>query len=328
MSVTVRIRCLCIALGILLLSGVPGVVRAGEFPERPITAVIAFAPGGAPDLLFRPMAELAKKHLGVPVVIVNKPGGGGLTGTAEVARAKPDGYTVLMNFGGGEIVVSPHLEKVPFDPMKDFEPIIMIGHYPSALLVREDSPWKTLEEFIQAAKKSPGELRYSHTGALGLNNLTTLTFMKLAGITLTPIPTAGGGQAMNMLLGGHVEAAQIAFPVAWPQVHAKQLRCLAYALPKRSEVYGDAPTFAEQGFDMRFTIAQGIAAPKGTPKEVVKKIHDAFAAAYHDKSITEVMTTIRFTPHYLNSEDFTKYIREMYDYYGSVIAKLGITATK
>src|SRR5512137_2595285 len=109
---TVQIWCLCVAVGLLVLPGVPVSVGAGEFPERPITAVIAFAPGGAPDILFRPMAELAKKHLGVPVAIVNKPGGGGITGSAEVARAKPDGYTVLMNFGGGEILVSPHLEKV------------------------------------------------------------------------------------------------------------------------------------------------------------------------------------------------------------------------
>jgi tripartite-type tricarboxylate transporter receptor subunit TctC len=316
-----------LACGMLLASQV-ALAAAREFPERPITAVIAFAPGGAPDILFRPLAELAKKHLGVPVVIVNKPGGGGIPGTNEVAKAKPDGYTVLMNFGGGEVLASPHLEKVPFDPIADFDPVIMIGHYPTAFFVREDAPWKTLEEFVQAAKKSPGELRYSHPGTLSLNNLTTLTFMKQAGISLTGIPTAGGGQAMNMLLGGHVEAAQIAFPVAWPQVQAKQVRCLAYALPQRSPTYGDAPTFAEKGYDMRFTIAQGIAAPKGTPKEAIKKIHDAFAAAFHDKSITEVMTTIRFTPHYLNSEDFAKYVKEMHAYYGDVIKKLGITAKK
>ncbi|MFB3819197.1 MAG: tripartite tricarboxylate transporter substrate binding protein [Candidatus Methylomirabilales bacterium] len=328
MGSAVKTARLVLALGLLVLAGSTLPAWAREFPERPITAIIAFAPGGAPDILFRPLAELARKHLGVPVVITNKPGGGGIPGTAEVARAKPDGYTILMNFGGGEVLASPHLEKVPFDPVKDFEPVIMIGQYPTAFFVREDSPWKTLEDFIQAARKSPGELRYSHPGTLSLNNLTTLTFMKLAGINLTGIPTAGGGQAMNMLLGGHVEAAQIAFPVAWPQVQARQVRCLAYALPKRSEIYGQAPTFAEKGFDMRFTIAQGIAAPKGTPQAAIKKIHDAFAAALHDKSIAEVMTTIRFTPHYLNSEDFGKYVRDMHAYYGEVIHKVGLAAKK
>lgn len=128
---------------------------AKEFPEKPITAIIAFAPGGAPDLLFRPMAELAKKHLGVPVVIVNKPGGGGIPGTAEVARAKPDGYTILMNFGGGEQLISPHLEKVPFDTLKDFDPVILIGYYPSALFVQEESPWKTLKISSKRRKRDP-----------------------------------------------------------------------------------------------------------------------------------------------------------------------------
>jgi len=301
---------------------------AKEYPEKPITAIIPFAPGGAPDLLFRPLADLAKKHLGVPVVILNKPAGGGVAGSAEVAKAKPDGYTILMNFGGGEHLVSPHLEKVPFHTLKDFAPIIMISYYPSALFVREDSPWKTLEDFIKAAKKSPGNLRYSHPGTATMNHLAALALEKMAGISISGIPTGGGGQAVNMLLGGHVEAAQVGFPVAWPQVQGKQIRCLAYSLPTRSDIYPGAPTYVEKGFDIRFAINQGIAAPQGTPREIIKKLHDAFAAAYNDKSTKEVMATIRFTPNYLNSEDTGKYIREMYQYMGENIKKLGVTLKK
>ena len=314
--------------GIILCGGTSLPSAAPEYPEKPINAIIPFVAGGAPDLLFRPLSEIAQKHLGVPLVIFNKPAGGGMAGTQEVARAKPDGYTILMNFGGGEHLVSPHLEKVPFDTLKDFEPVIILSYYPSGLFVKEDSPWKNLEEIIEYAKKNPWALRYSHPGTATMNHLAALAFEKIAGISLSGIPTGGGGPALNMLLGGHVEAAQIGVPVAWPQVHGGQIRCLAYSLPKRSGMYPGAPTYVEKGYDLRFAINQGIAVPKGTPKEVVQKLHDAFALAFKEKGFQEIMEKVRFSPNYMNSEDTAKYIREMYQYYGDVIKKLGVTLKK
>jgi len=314
--------------GCFLGAGLSWASSAKDFPEKPVNAIIPFAPGGAPDLLFRPLSDLAKKHLGTPIVVLNKPGAGGVTGTVEVAKAKPDGYTILMNFGGGEHLIYPYLEKVPYDTFADFEPVILLSYYPSGLFVREEAPWKSLEDFILAAKNKPGELRYSNPGTPTMVNIAAVAFQKMAGITLSPIPTGGGNPALNMLLGGHVEAAQLGVPVAWPQVQAKKIRCLADSLPKSSEMYPGAPTYLEKGFDIRFAINQGIAAPKGTPREVIKKIHDAYAAAYRDKSTQEVMTTLRFAPYYLNSEDFAKYLREMYQYYGEVIKKVGITIKK
>jgi tripartite-type tricarboxylate transporter receptor subunit TctC len=312
-------------VGITLCGGIRLTLATPDYPEKPVNAIIPFAAGGAPDLLFRPLSEVAQKHLGVPIVILNKPAGGGIAGTQEVARAKPDGYTILMNFGGGEHLVSPYLEKVPFDTLKDFEAVVMISYYPSGLFVKADSPWKTLEEFTEYAKKNPGTIRYSHPGTATMNHLNALAYEKMAGVSINGIPTGGGGPALNMLLGGHVEAAQIGVPVAWPQVQGGQIRCLAYSLPKRSEIYPGAPTYVEKGYDLRFAINQGIAAPKGTPKEIIKKLHDAFAAAFKDKDFQEVLVKVRFAPNYMNSEETAKYIKEMYQYYGEIIKKLGVT---
>ena len=318
---------LFILTGVILLvtSAVQG---AEKFPEKPVNAVIGYAAGGAPDLVFRPLAEIAKKHLGGPIAIVNKPGGGGISGTLEVLKAKPDGYTLLLNFGGGEHLLFPHLEKVPFDTLTDFEPIIMISYYPSGLFVKADSPWKTLEEFTAAAQKKPGSLRYSHPGPASMVNLANVTYQKLAGITLSPIPAGGGAPALNMLLGGHVEAAQLGVPVAWPQVEGGQIRCLAYSLPKKTEMYPGAPTYVEKGFDIRFAVNQGIAAPRGTPKEIIKKLFDSFSLAYNDPEFQRILTRVRFAPNYLNTEDSAKYIRDMYEYYGQVVKKAGLKVEK
>jgi tripartite-type tricarboxylate transporter receptor subunit TctC len=205
---------------------------------------------------------------------------------------------------------------------------MMTSYYPSGLFVKEDSPWKTLEEFVQHARKNPGAVRYAHTGQGAVNHLNALSLEREAGLTLTGIPTGGGGQALNMLLGGHVEAAQVAVPVVWPQVEAKQVRCLAYSLPQRSELYPGPPTYREKGYDFRFWISQGIAAPKGTPAEAVKKLHDAFAAAFNEKIFQQTMQTLRFPPYYLNTEDTVKYLAEMYQYYGQAVKKLGVTLKK
>jgi len=325
---TFKTKTICfiiLIVGITLCGGIRLTLATPDYPEKPVNAIIGYAAGGAPDLFFRPLADLAQKHLGVPVVILNKPGGGGISATQEVAKAKPDGYTILMNFGGGEHLLYPHLEKVPFDTLKDFEPVIMLSYYPSGLFVREDSPWKTLEEFTDYAKKNPGAVRYSHPGTASMVHLTAVAFEKMAGISLQGIPTGGGSPAMNMLLGRHVEAAQLGVPVAWPQVQGGQVRCLAYSLPKRSEIYSGAPTYAEKGYDIRFAVNQGIAAPQGTPKEVIKKLHDAFTLAYKDKGFQGTLVKMGFSPNYLNTEESTKYIKEMYQYYGDITKKLGIT---
>ena len=321
--------CLTILLFVFTLGGGGTLVFGAEkYPEKPVNAIIGYAAGGAPDLVFRPLAEIAQKYLGAPIVILNKAGGGGVSGSLEVAKARPDGYTLLLNFGGGEHLLFPHLEKPPFDTLADFDPVIMLSYYPSGLFVKADSPWKTLEEFTEYAKKKPGELRYSHPGTASMINLANVTYQKIAGIRLSAIPTGGGVPAMNMLLGGHVEAAQLGVPVAWPQVEGGQIRCLAYSLPKRTEMYPGSPTYAEKGFDIRFAVNQGIAAPKGTPKEIIQKLHDAFARAFQDKEFQEVLGKVKFTPNYLNTEDTAKYIKEMYQYYGEVVKKFGITLEK
>lgn len=298
------------------------------YPDKPINAIMPFAPGGAPEMIYRPLFEIARQKLGQPLVIINKPGGGGVAGSAEVARAKPDGYTLLLNFGSGEHLVDPHLADVPFNTLTDFSPVVMISRFPTGVFVRANSPWKTLEDFIEHARKNPGTLRYSHPGRGTINHLAALALEKRAGIKMNDIPTAGGGAALNMLLGEHVEAAQIGLPVAWPQVEAKQIRCLAYSLQSRSELYPDAPTYLEKGYDIRMTVNQGIAAPKNTPKEIIAALQDAFAAAFKDQSFQEVFKTIRFVPFYMDAEQTSKFINEMFPYYGNLIREFGIPQKK
>jgi tripartite-type tricarboxylate transporter receptor subunit TctC len=279
-------------------------------------------------MVFRPLLEVVRKKLGQPVVIINKPGGGGVAGSGEVARAKSDGYTLLLNFGGGEHLVEPHMADAPFNTLKDFSPVVMISYFPSGLFVRVNAPWKTLEAFIDHAKKNPGTLRYSHPGRGTINHLAALALEKKAGIKMSDIPTAGGAAAMNMLLGDHVEAAQIGAPVAWPQVEAKQIRCLVQSLPKSSELYPGTPTYMERGFDIRMAVNQGVAAPRNTPREVIQILHDAFAEAFREKSLQDVIRTVRFVPNYMNTEETAKYINEMYAYYGKLIQDLGIPKKK
>ncbi len=226
-------------------------LHAAEFPTKEVQIIIPYAAGGATDLIFRALAATTGKYLGKAVIVVNRPGGGGTVGVVEAMKAPPDGYTLLSAIT--PLTILPHQVKTTFT-YKDFEPVINVVKDPGMFLVRSDSPWKSLGEFIDYAKKNPEMITVGNSGAGGGVHLIALAFEKSAGVKFNHIPFAGGGPSVTALLGGHINAVSVSPPEGIEHVKAGKLKIIALFAEKRFELFPDVPTVKEQGID--FTMGQ------------------------------------------------------------------------
>lgn len=294
------------ALG--LLASIP-VFAQEAYPSRPVTMVVPFPPGGVADQTGRPVAAGLEKILKQPVVISNRAGAGGAVGMAAVANARPDGYTLLMSLSSISII--PEADKLfdrqPAYTMDQLAPIALISADPTILVVPADSPWKTVKDFVDDAKKRPGEIAYSSSGVYGTLHMATEMFAHAAGIKLKHVPFSGAGPAMTALLGGHVQALASGPGVVLPQVKAGKLRALAGWGTTRVDSLPDVPTFKELGYDIEFYIWAGLFAPKATPAPVITKLREGVAQVVKDPEFIATMEKAGTPISYLDAPEFQKY---------------------
>jgi tripartite-type tricarboxylate transporter receptor subunit TctC len=271
---------LCAAATVFGLPAAQVDAQAQNFPNRAITLVIPFAPGGSTSIVGRVIADKMSELLGEKVVVDNRPGAGGTVGTKAVAKSDPDGYTILLGYTG-TLGIGPSLYKnAGYDPRKDFAPIGLIGNAPNSLVVHPSFPAKTVAELIAYAKANPGKVNFGSAGAGTVSHITGEYFARSAGITLVHIPYKGTGPALTDLLGGHIPMAFAPIPASHANVSAGLLRALAVTSTTRSGLLPDVPTIAESGlpgFDA--SLYYGLVAPAGTARPVIDKLNRELRAA-------------------------------------------------
>ena len=263
-----------------------------DYPTRPITLIVPYAPGGGNDVLARGVAEPMSKTLGQQIVIENHGGAGGSIGTRQVAKSAPDGYTLGLG-GTGTLAIDPTLyPNAGYDPRKDFAPVGLIATSPLIILVNPSLPAHNVQELIALAKAQPGKLNYASAGSGSGIHLGTVLFAETAGIELTHIPYKGSGPALTDLLGGHVSIYFSSLPPAIGLVKEGKLRALGVTGLKRSPIFPDVPTVAEQGLPgFEAVLHYGIVAPAGTPRPIVDKLNAALRAALNSDDVHRRIAT-------------------------------------
>lgn len=294
-------------------------LQAAEFPTKEVQIIIPWAAGGATDLIFRALAATTGKYLGKAVVVVNRPGGGGAVGYTEGMQSKPDGYTLTSAVT--PLTILPHQVSTAFT-YKNFEPIINVVSDPSMFLVRSDAPWKSLKEFLDYAKKNPNMITVGNSGAGGGVHLVALAFERAAGVRFNHIPFSGGGPSVTALLGGHVNAVSVSPPEGISHVQAGKLKILALFSETRLEMFPDVPTVKEQGIDFAMGMWRGLIAPKGTPPDVIKKLHDAFKQGMDDPVFLKNAKDMAVNLHYLGPDAFGKLMAADHEFYGKLVKEI------
>jgi len=261
------------------IAAMPGAI-ASEFPTKPVMLVVPFAPGGPTDAMARTLAAAVKGSLSQPVIVENRAGAGGNLGAEAVARADPDGHTLMFGTSGPLAINVSLYRKIGYDPVKSFAPVIQIGHLPNVLVVHPSVPAKNVRELIAYGRANPGKLSYASSGNGASSHLAGVLFNNLAGTDFVHVPYKGTGPALNDLLGGQVAMTFTDVLTALPHIKAGKLRALGVTTITRSQALPDVPTVAEQGvagFDV--SVFFGLVAPAGTPKETIDKLNRAFADA-------------------------------------------------
>jgi len=300
----------CVVL-LMLLAISFAVVQAQEFPTKPVTLIIPFGPGGASDLTARAFFGAAHEYLGQPVIIQLKPGGGGAIASDIVAKAPPDGYTLLMG-GPGPNTTLPAIEGRSRGP-DDLAAICRINYNAMLTLVPANAPYKTMQEFIQYAKANPNKLRFGHAGIWGGPDLLWKSIQIKAGITAKIIPYDGGAEALIALLGGHIDVACLFPTQSTPHIKSGKIRALAVSDLKRDPDFPDVPTLQEAGVDVVSIVWKGVLAPKATPRPVIDKLALAFKKMSEDKSSVAMIRQLGDNFHYMGPDELTKFWREEYE---------------
>jgi tripartite-type tricarboxylate transporter receptor subunit TctC len=297
----------CLAAALLVLAG-PALAQ--PYPARPVKIVVAFTAGSATDIIARVVAEHLTRAMGQPFVVENKPGAGGSVGTAQVKDAPPDGYT-LVAAGSGPFGINPAIySKLPYDPVRDFELIGNIVLTPQALVVGAQAPYRTLAEFVAAAKAKPGEIAYASLGSGSTSHLTMEAFQAAAGIKLNHIPFKGSSDAQTQLIGGSVPAMSDTVPGVLAQVKAGKLRALGVAIPQRSPFLPDVPTIAEQGYPGFESVGWiGLAAPAKTPAAILDRLNAEVRRMLQDPAVKARLDQLAFTPVGDSRAEFTAFVK-------------------
>jgi len=291
------------------------------YPARPINIIVSFAPGGVMDISTRAIAAKAEKFLGQSFVVSNNGAGGGAVAAAVVSTQKPDGYNLLA-CTSTTLVRIPQYRTVPYS-FNDFAPIMQHASTESGLAVKADSPYKTVKDLVEYAKKNPRKVTYSTLGIGSPMHLSMEYIAKQEGVSWTHVPYPGSMPAVTALLGGHVIASSCS--TEWkPFVLEGKLRLLATHGEKRMHSFPNVPTLRELGYDFYNDTTFLIVAPKGAPSEIVKKLEDAFHKAFNDPEYTAVLIKIDHVPAFRNAEDTMKFLETAYERNGKWIADLKI----
>jgi tripartite-type tricarboxylate transporter receptor subunit TctC len=285
-------RFLSVAFALIVLCGSFDLARSDDYPTRPITLIVPFPPGGSTTVMARNVADKMSAALGQPVVVENRGGAGGTIGTRSVAKAAPDGYTILLSYTATMAIAPSMNVNAGYDPRKDFVPIGMIGFAPNVLVVHPSLPVRSVAELIAYAKAAPAPVQYGSPGVGTVNHLAGEYLASETGVKLQHVPYKGNGPAMGDLLGGHIPMMFVPIPVALGNVKAGTLRGLAITTAKRSGLLPDLPTLAEggvPGFDV--ALRYGLMAPTGTPPAVIARLNKELNAALATEDVKQRLAT-------------------------------------
>lgn len=311
-------------LGTAAALAAPAIVSASalaqdKFPSRPITLIAPWPAGGSSDAVMRAFAESAGRALGGTIIVENKPGVGGTLGASAMLQAKPDGHTLTQLPLG--IYRLPHMQKMPFDPVKDLTHIVCLTGYTFGLAASMDAPYKSLQDMVAYARANPGKVAYGHTGTGTTPHLAIEEFAAKAGIELTDIPYKGSAELMQAILGGHVQLVSSTTEFA-PHVRAGKLRLLATLGRERNKAFPEVPTVKESGWDTISESPFGIGGPKNMDPAVVKILHDAFKKTLEDPKVLETLDKFYQPVIYMNTADYTAYAARTFTVEKATIERL------
>ncbi|MBL6613815.1 MAG: tripartite tricarboxylate transporter substrate binding protein [Reyranella sp.] len=297
--------------GLLGASLLPRPARADDFPDKPITLVVPFAAGGAIDVLARLASQQAGAALGEPFVIDNRGGAAGLIGAASVAKAAPDGYTLLMA-SAAQVTIPPWINRsLAFDPPKDLVPVAHLADTPMVLIVSANSELRSVEDFIAKARANRGGMNYASTGVGTISNLVMESLKLAADIDVVHVPYRGAAPALNDLQGGQVQSMFTSTASAAPLVAAGKLRPLAVTTANRSPLMPDVPTMAEAGWPAAEVVVwAGVMAPAGTPRTIVRQLERAFIASVQAPDVRERMIKLGADPVGIGAKAFAEVLEK------------------
>jgi len=308
-----------------ILAGVALSVAAADFPDHAITMIVPFPPGGVADTVARPVAEAMGRDLGQPVIIENKAGAGGGIGMGQVAKAKPDGYTMLLSLSSYTVLPEADriLGRAPLYQLDQLKPIARFTADPTVLVVRADAPWKTWAEFAAAVRANPGKFAFGSSGNYGTMHVPMEMLLGAAGLKMTHVPYTGAGPAIVGLLGGSIDAVATGPATIVQQVNAGKLRALAQWGNVRLAALPDVPTFHELGTNVDYAQWSGLFLPAATPEPIVKRLRDAARAAANDDRVKQVMATAGSPIQYLDTPEFQRYVDVEAGKMADVVKRIG-----
>ena len=308
-----------------VMCAVAGAASAQSFPSKAVHIFVPYAAGGGVDVLARTLGDVVSKQWGQSVVVENRPGAGGLIASQALATSPPDGYTLIV-VASGHATNAFLYPKIPYDTFRDFTPISLLASSPNVLLVRADSPFKTLGDMIAAAKAKPGSLSFAHAGTGTSTHLAGELLKNLAKIDLNAIPYKGGAPAINDLLGGQIPMSFNNGPESIGQLQAGTVRALAVTTAKRAPFLPDVPSMSEEvpGYDTE--VWWGLLGPGGMPRELIAKLSHDFVAALNTEAVKERLTKLGATPIGSSPEAFNAKIHADYEKWGPIIKAASIKA--
>jgi len=315
-----------LGMAVLIVAMAVGMARADDpYPTRSISMVVAFPPGGVADNTARPVAAALERILKQPVAVINKAGAAGAVGYQTAATSKPDGYTLLMALVS--VSVLPEVDKLfgrpPNYTRDQFTGIARINADPSMLVVRADTPWKTLKEFVDDAKKKPGEIVFSSSGLYGAAHVPMEMLMQASSIKLRHLPTTGGGPMMNAILGGHSQAVMTPVSLAVAHIKAGKLRLLAHTGTAPVAAYPDVPSLKSLGYDVEYTAWAGLVAPAKTPPQVIKILRDATRQAVKEPEVVNSHAKLDTPIAYMDADEFNAWWAKDAARLAEVVKKIG-----
>ncbi len=298
--------------------------QAQAFPSKPVTLIVPWPAGGSTDRHLRGLAEIASRHLGQTIVVENKPGGGGTLGPGTMAlNARPDGYTIAQYPLG--MLRIPHMQKTVWHPLNDFSFIIGVTGYTFGFVVKADSPYKSFNDYIAAARQQPGKINYGSTGQGTSPHLLMEELADAAKVELNHVPYKGNADLMQAVLGGHVMAGSDA--TGWDKmVDAGQMRVLATFGEQRTQRWPNVPTAKDLGYGIVANSPYGLVGPKGMDPAVVRSLHDAFKKAMDDPKHLELLGQLNQAPWYKSPEDYRAWAQATFAKDKALIERLGLAA--
>ena len=298
--------------------------HAQSYPNRPVKVVVPYAAGGLPDTMARLVGQRMGESMGQQFVVENRPGAGGITGAAEVAKAAPDGYTVMVG-DIAQVAINPHLfSKLPYDPLKELTGVTLIGTSPLYLIAHPSVPVSTMKELVALAKKEPGKLSYGSSGIGSLHHLATEAMKMGLGLDIVHVPYKGTGQSVPALLGGQVQLLYSALPSIDAHVKSGKVKLLAISTPQRSPQTPEVPTVAESGVPgYDFTAEIGMYAPSGTPSDVINRLYAEAQKATRHPEVSQRFRQLGIDAVTNSPDAFNALNRESHQKYGKVVKAAG-----